>query len=255
MTEALLDFDFNVHKCAARNEVDTDFGNDVIVVQSNFRELMRDVEREIAQVKNDLGMFNIEVKLFFSCSPNFRKKIDPEYKGARKRKKPAGYRRCINKLKEKYSTVEMPTLEADDALGIYATRNPGCIIVSPDKDLRQIPGLLYDYKETVTITPEEGAKWHLIQTLAGDPTDGYAGCPSYGIRRAAALLDEKGYSWKTVVEAFESKDLTEEDALRNARLARILTKDDYDDETGVKLWTPDASYRVDDGATVQAEAA
>jgi hypothetical protein len=57
MTEALLDFDFNVHKCAARNEVDTDFGNDVIVVQSNFRELMRDVEREIAQVKNDLGKF------------------------------------------------------------------------------------------------------------------------------------------------------------------------------------------------------
>ena len=149
----------------------------------------------------------------------------------------------------------MPTLEADDALGIYATRNPGAIVVSPDKDLRQIPGLLYDYKETVTITPEEGAKWHLIQTLAGDATDGYGGCPSYGIRRAAALLDEKGYSWKTVVEAFESKDMTEEDALRNARLARILTKDDYDDKTGVKLWTPDADYRVDDGATVQAEAA
>ena len=255
MTEAYLDFDFNVHKCAARNEIDTDFGNDVIVVQSNFRELMRDVEREIAQVKSDLGMYNIEVTLFFSCSPNFRKKIDPEYKGARKRKKPAGYRRCINKLKENYPTVEMPTLEADDALGIFATRNPGAIIVSPDKDLRQIPGLLYDYKETVTITPEEGAKWHLIQTLAGDATDGYSGCPSYGIRRAAALLDEKGYSWKTVVEAFESKDMTEEDALRNARLARILTKDDYDDETGVKLWTPDASYRVDDGATVQAEAA
>ena len=112
--------------------------------------------------------------------------------------------------------MKCPHLEADDALGIYATRNPGAIVVSPDKDLETDPGLLYDYKETVTITPEEGAKWHLIQTLAGNATDGYGGCPSYGIRRAAALLDEKGYSWKTVVEAFESKDMTEEDALRNA---------------------------------------
>ena len=32
----------------------------------------------------------------------------------------------------------MEELEADDALGIYATANPGNVIVSPDKDMRQI---------------------------------------------------------------------------------------------------------------------
>ena len=71
----------------------------------------------------------------------------------------------------------MPTLEADDALGIYATKHPGNVICSPDKDMRQIPGQLFDMKETMSVTPEEGAKWHLIQTLAGDQTDGYAGVP------------------------------------------------------------------------------
>ena len=34
----------------------------------------------------------------------------------------------------------MAELEADDAMGIYATAYPGDIIVSPDKDMRQIPG-------------------------------------------------------------------------------------------------------------------
>ena len=96
--------------------------------------------------------------------------------------------------------------------------------------MRQIPGKLYDFKETVEITPEEGARWHLIQTMAGDNTDGYAGVPGIGVKKAEKIFAEKGYTWKAVVETFEEKDMTEEDALVNARLARILTTDDYDHE-------------------------
>ena len=69
------------------------------------------------------------------------------------------------------------------------------------------------------------------------------------------MFEEKGYSWKTVVEAFKSKDLDEDVALQNARLAKILTIDDYDLETNtIRLWTPSPDYIVDDGAGVQAEA-
>jgi hypothetical protein len=51
----------------------------------------------------------------------------------------------------------MPTLEADDAMGIYATKEPGHIICSPDKDMRQIPGQLFDLTQgVVEITPEDG---------------------------------------------------------------------------------------------------
>ena len=46
----------------------------------------------------------------------------------------------------------MPELEADDAMGVYATSNDDCIICSPDKDMKQIPGQLYDMNETFTIT-------------------------------------------------------------------------------------------------------
>jgi 5'-3' exonuclease len=114
-------------------------------------------------------------------------------------------------------------LEADDALGIYATKEPGHIICSPDKDMRQIPGQLFDLtQEVVEITPEMGDRWHLIQAMAGDQTDGYAGIPGIGIKRAEALLEANGATWQTVVEAFAAKDLDESVALMNARLAKIL---------------------------------
>ena len=187
-----------------------------------------------------------EMILFFSDSRNFRKKIYPDYKGHRNRKKPCGYRRVITELGKSYEVIRLPELEADDAMGIYATANPGNIIVSPDKDMRQIPGKLFDMKELSTIDPVEGAKWHLIQTMAGDQTDGYAGVPGIGIKRAVTLFEEHGYTWKTVVKAFEDKNLTEDDALINARLARILTCTDYDPiQHTVIPWTPTSDYRAD----------
>ena len=57
-----------------------------------------------------------------------------------------------------------------------------------------------------------------------------------------------------VVSAFKDKGLTEEDALVNARLARILTADDYDfDKRQPKLWSPSSDYKVDNGARSKAK--
>jgi hypothetical protein len=251
----LIDADFIVYKCCAGAETEIDFGEDLIVVTSNFKEAYEYVERELYNIATDLGCFDDSI-LFFSDSINFRKSIDPAYKGHRNRKKPCGYKRVINKLKEEYPVVVMPTLEADDALGIYATKEPGHIICSPDKDMRQIPGQLYDLTDgVVTVEPEEGRRWHLIQTLAGDQTDGYAGVPGIGIKRAVALFEKEGYTWDTVVKAFAEKDLSEEVALMNARLAKILQCDDYDfTNQKPRLWSPSSSVGVDDGAAVQTQA-
>ena len=234
----LIDADFIVYKACAGSEVDIDWGDDVILVTSRFSEAYKSVERELMGIATDLGCFDDSI-LFFSDSVNFRKSIDPTYKGHRNRKKPCGYRRVINKLKEDYHVVVMPTLEADDAMGIYATKEQGHIICSPDKDMRQIPGDLYDLSDgVVTITPEEGKRWHFIQTLAGDQTDGYGGVPGFGIKRAISFFEENGYTWDAVVEAFASKGLDESIALQNARLAKILQHSDYDFENQcVKLWT------------------
>ena len=241
----LIDCDYIVYKCCAAAETEMDFGDDVIVVTSNFSDAMKCVKRDLDRIKQDLGSFDDELILFFTSPNNFRKKILPEYKGHRQRKKPCGFKRIISELKKNYRVILKDTLEADDALGIYATKYPGNIMVSPDKDMRQIPGKLYDFKETVDITPEAGAKWHLIQTMSGDNTDGYSGVPGIGVKKAEKIFEEKGYTWQAVVETFIEKDLTEEDALCNARLARILQTSDYDHKNKEPiLWTPPSDYTI-----------
>ena len=247
----LIDADYIVYKCCAAAETELDFGEDVIVVTSKFSEAMGLVERELYGIADCLGQFDDSI-LFFSSPKNFRKDLKPDYKGHRNRKKPCGYKRVINALKEEYPVVILDNMEADDALGIYATREEGHIVVSPDKDLRQIPGDYFNLSDPIiTITKEEADRWHFIQTMAGDQTDGYSGVPTIGVKRADALLEKNGCSWETVVNAFKAKDLTEEDALLNARLAKILQKELYLDDT-IKLWTPDASNGNDDGAGLQA---
>ena len=249
----LIDADFIVYKSCAAAETEIDFGDDVILVTSNFSDAYGATQRELTKLRDQFGSFT-PIILFFSDSINFRKKILESYKGHRNRKKPCGYKRVINQLKTEYEVIIMPQCEADDAMGIYATQNPGNMIVSPDKDMKQIPGKLYNLDEKFTVTKREGATWHLIQTLAGDQTDGYGGVPGIGGKRAATLFEKEGYSWKTVVKAFKDKDLTEQDALINARLARILTVEDYDfKKNSPILWTPTADYKVDDGTGLEDE--
>ena len=241
----LIDADFIVYKSCASAEYDIDYGDDVIVVGSSFKEAYGNTIRELNKIKNQY--FDGELILFFSDSVNFRKTVDPDYKGHRNRKKPCGYKRVINKLADNYPLIRMPTLEADDAMGIYATSNDDCIIVSPDKDMKQIPGTLYNLAETFTISEQDGWEWFLIQTLAGDSTDGYSGAPGFGIKTSAKFFADNGYTWNSVVKAFKQKGLTEEDALRNARLAKILTSKDYDKEP--ILFSPTISRDGDDDGT------
>ena len=248
-----LDADYIVYKSCAAAETEINWGSDVIMVTSKFSEAYANVLKDINKIIGEFGGFN-EPVLFFSDSCNFRKEILPSYKGHRNRKKPCGYRRVINELKKEFEVIVMDTLEADDALGIFATKFPGNVIVSPDKDMRQIPGSLYNLDEKFTVTSDEGARWHLIQTLAGDQTDGYAGAPGIGVKRAEILFAKHGYTWETVVNAFAEKDLGEDIALQNERLARILTVDDYDFDTKRPiLWTPTPGYRIDDGTVLSSK--
>ena len=244
----LIDADFIVYKSCAAAETEVDFGSDVILVTSNFSDALSATRRELTKIRDQFGSFTPLI-LFFSDTVNFRKKILPEYKGHRNRKKPCGYKRVINQLKTEFEVIIMPELEADDAMGVYATKHPGNCIVSPDKDMKQIPGKLYNLDEQFTVSKESGAAWHLTQCLSGDQTDGYGGVPGIGVKRAETLFNKEGYSWKTVVKAFKDKDMTEQDALTNARLARILTADDYDFTTNKPiLWTPSPGYEVNYGA-------
>ncbi len=252
----LLDTDYIAYKSAQACEEGIDFGDDVIITQSNFSEVLRVFERELRKITT--AMMDDEVMLYFSSPKNFRKEIYPDYKGHRNRRKPLGYARLVNWCKENFATVIRDDLEADDALGIDATCHQletQPILVSPDKDMRQIPGVLWNMSDDVEeITKEEGDRWHLIQSLAGDPTDGYPGCPGIGIKRAADLVDKHDFPWEAICQAYRERGLSDDDALLNARLAKILQAEDYDFSTKSPiLWSPTSGHGADNGTTIQTE--
>lgn len=179
-------------------------------------------------------------------SQNFRKDLYPTYKKKRTQPRPPGFLEFEARIRKRCKVVQEDRLEGDDILGLLATKEPteGKIIVSIDKDLRQIPGQLYnpDHDELETITPEAGDYWHLFQTLTGDQTDGYPGCPGVGPKTAAKILASEPDlqpRWWLVSRAFEKKGQPEAAALVQARLARILRQGDYDRQTKeIRLWTP-----------------
>ena len=119
----LIDADFIVYKSCAAAENEVDFGNDVILVTSNFSDAYNATKRELTKIENKFGSLSTLI-LFFSDSVNFRKKIPESYKGHRNRKKPCGYKRVIEALKKEYKVIIKPGLEADDTMGVYSHQIP-----------------------------------------------------------------------------------------------------------------------------------
>jgi len=186
---------------------------------------------------------------------NWRNAIYPPYKQNREndrkeRERPPLWDPLREFLADEWPCFQRPTLEADDVLGILATSRRVIqgrkVIVSIDKDLQQIPGELFNPNvkegrdpEIQRITAAEAEYQHMLQTLTGDATDGYPGCPGIGPKRAARLLVEADEYWPCVVAAYERKGLTEADALVQAQVARICRREDYDfRKKEVRLWTP-----------------
>ena len=236
----LIDSDFLAYKAAQACEIGIDFGEDVIIAQSQFSEVLKVFHNELNKVTK--AMMEDDFILYFSSTKNFRKKLYPDYKGHRMKRKPLGYKRLVNYCRDNHNFKLIEGLEADDTIGIEATRHadPSNIIVSPDKDLKQIPSVLWNLTDDVVeITKEEGDRWHLVQSLSGDPTDGYSGCPGIGVKRATELLDKNENQWEAVCKAYRDRGLSDDDALLNARLAKILRNENYDhDRNQPILWNP-----------------
>lgn len=189
--------------------------------------------------------------LAFTHRRNFRKDILPTYKANRKEEqKPlifAELKRLFTE-REPWPITVIDGLEADDVCGIlsghYANKGWQPVIVSEDKDMLQIPGLLFRKKERVEVSQDQAVRFHLAQTLIGDVTDNYSGCPGWGPKKAMRFLASCASPldmWKGIVGAFEQKGLTAEDALVQARVAKILQFTDWDQERKEPiLWNPES---------------
>ena len=241
---ALIDGDVVLYEVTASCEQAWDWGNDMWTLHSDFREARQKFDCWIADLVKLLEVDEVVVAL--SDRANWRKDVLPTYKANRKgKRKPLTFPTLRDYATRTYKCAELPTLEADDVLGILATdpaRKTEDVVVTIDKDLRTVPGKHFNPNHPeegiVEVSLEQADFNHLMQSLAGDPVDGYAGCPGIGNVRAGRMLTEQP-DWATVVKAYAAKGLTEEDALTQARVARILRSDEYDAVTEtVKLWSP-----------------
>jgi DNA polymerase-1 len=239
----LIDADIPAYRASAAYETEIEWETDVWSIWTDIAKAKDYFDDLIKKFCDDSGCE--EFKLCFTGDHNFRKDVYPAYKGNRKSRKPVGYNALKEWAKDKYPFFEKPMLEGDDCLGILATKFKGrCGILSMDKDMKTIPGKFFHLNQKLDgkwfdVTEEEAFRNFLTQTLTGDVTDGYPGCKGIGPVSAAKLLDSKGCNWETVKAAYIKAGLTEEDALTQARCARILHASDWDfDKNEPILWTP-----------------
>ena len=136
-----------------------------------------------------------------------------------------------------------PNIEDDDVMGLLV--EPGDIIISEDKDLLTIPGTHFRKNELVEVSKEEADRHFYKQVLVGDTVDNYPGCPGVGagnqLFRDFNWLSCRSESdlWGCVRGQFLKAKKTEEDAVVQARCARILRRGEFDLETGTPhLWKP-----------------
>lgn len=243
----LLDGDVVAYQIAAKEEQPTDWGDGVWSLHADEQTAKDALDVFIKGIMSKVGAQYLAIALSVPSEECWRKEVFPKYKEHRRSvRRPMILPVLKQHMRDKYDVWERPTLEADDVLGIMATSPtifPGeKIIASIDKDMKTIPGQHFDLKDrergVYSVTVEEADYWHLFQTLVGDTADGFPGCPGVGPKKAEAILKDQP-DFDAVVEAFAKAGLPYEEALTQARIARICRREDYDFKNKeVKLWTP-----------------
>lgn len=268
----LIDADVLRYQLAYSNTTRIDWNGD-----GNFAEAVQperakaDLEDYIDELMQKFGADDFVLAL--SCKKhNFRKDLFPDYKANRAGKpKPELWYVLDEFIYETWGdkVVERYSLEGDDMLGLLAThpspkRAPGRrIVVSIDKDMQTVPCRLFNPNKpdigVRTITQHDADLFWMKQTLTGDGVDNYPGFPGIGLKGADELLmpvheahldaspeEHLRALWSEVVRVYTTRvprggrePLTVDDAITQARLARILRHGDYHPKTKeIRLWKP-----------------
>jgi DNA polymerase-1 len=236
---ALIDGDIIAYRAAAWAH-----GN-----QGDLHDVIERVEADVHDWQARAFCNKAIITLSCSRDDNYRRDHYPLYKAHRTGDPPAMLNEAKSAIRNMALTVTMKRLEADDIMGILATGtkvvNP--VVITIDKDLRGVPGWHFNPdKEDFPVFVSEEAADNLFYTqwLTGDATDGFGGIKGCGPAKATKLLaaaraDEVSLDW-ACLDAYEAKGYSVEDALAQARCARILRLSDYNLEDKVVIpWTPD----------------
>jgi DNA polymerase-1 len=250
-TTLLIDADVLAFEAAVVAEESIEWKEEMWTVHADMALAKARVVNRVEEFK-DMMKTN-SVTMCLTDRANFRRILNPDYKANRSKSRlPIILRQVKQWIIEELDGQMWANLEADDIISILATdkeMDEETIIISIDKDFKSVPGIFYDYNKGEYHQPseEEADNYHLVQTIAGDHTDGYSGVPGIGVTRAERLLEKDGYSWETVTKCYEKAGLSEQDALTNAWMARLLRADNYSFRTNTikKLWTP-RNYQTKD---------
>jgi DNA polymerase-1 len=221
-------------------------------IEADLEGALKLAEKKIEAIANKLKATKLIICL--TDTHNFRLDVWDGYKGNRKgTRKPVNLTGVKDFFKERYETYQRPGLEADDCMGILSTHptliKGEKIIVSEDKDMKTIPGLLFnpakDDKPHL-VSQLDADRFFLWQTICGDTTDGYPGAKGVGARssfaQAVMEMGDVKEGWQIVLDAYASKGFDPADALLQARMARILRATDWDfTEKKPRLWQPPAN--------------
>lgn len=273
----LLDADLLAYRASSANQRSYDWNGDGTRSVAADEDAARVVvENEVERLADRLAADHVIICLSDDFNSFRKDRVDPTYKELRSTvERPVHLYDIKEWMADTYDSLRWNTLEADDVMGIMATdptRDDERIIVSADKDMMTIPGKLYRPQEQTgkklvirDISLEEADRFHLFQTVVGDITDGYPGLPGVGPVQAMSLLDGFGWvdyehtlssgprkgevekrwrrhdpsvsPWTAIVSAYNKAGLTEDDAIKQARLARILRYGEYDGRSPI-LWNP-----------------
>ncbi len=252
----LLDVDTLIFTSASVNEVTVQWDEDIWTRHGHFDAARALLNGDIRALKEQLEA-DVVVMALTSGKDPWRKQILPSYKSNRKGTMlPLLIKPLRDYVREAYNVIERPGLEADDILGILLTSEGAPapvvgerILVSIDKDMLSIPGMHYNWRKDedqlfapTIVETWQADRFHMMQTLMGDTADGYKGCPGVGVKTAEKILGDSRTvpeMWPKVVAAYEKAGLSEEEALTQARVARICRASDFNFETRKVIpWQP-----------------
>jgi hypothetical protein len=164
-------------------------------------------------------------KVFLTGKGNFRYDVakTAEYKGNRKNvQKPTNLKYARECLQKDWGAILSEGEEADDLIGIEATRSDpkSAVVVTVDKDMMQLEGWNYNFvkNEWCYNTIDSGNKFFYTQILTGDTADNIKGIHRVGPVKAAKILDGLTTEQELYNACVKAYDGDTDRVLENARL-------------------------------------
>lgn len=165
--------------------------------------------------------------IYLSTKANFRKDVYPLYKANREATQvPKWLAPCKEYLYKQWGAKATIPFEADDLLGIALTNDPSGLLISYDKDLKQIPGKHGDPRTGLIVTVDEhtARKNFLRQLLSGDSTDNCPGVFKVGPAKAEKWYDEHGWTLEAAWRLYQEREYSWEYFTQMYKCLYILRK-------------------------------